>query len=254
MSDAQLEILATHAGLAVDWIDANGRAQKVAPAVLRNVLTSLGHPAGTAQEIDASLLELQQVQQTRQLPPLLTVDCGAGLDLSHYFDPETPCEIHLEDGARLNLKLNAEAVLPGLIPVGYQHVEIDGQSFTLAVAPNRCYSVGDAVDNPIPVPGDLACSCTPCVAPAMVASAIPRPWKISCVWPASEVPTPWRSARCTRCSAATLSATARIHPPAACSSTASMPRRVQSWANVRCAQPSTAPAWRRTSSTLKNCR
>lgn len=150
MSDAQLEILATHAGLAVDWIDANGRPQKVAPAVLRNVLTGLGHPAGTAQEIDASLLELQQVQQTRHLPPLLTVDFGSGLDLSRYFQPETPCEIHLEDGARLSLKLNADAVLPGLIPVGYQHVDIDGQSFTLAVAPNRCYSVGDAVDNPIP--------------------------------------------------------------------------------------------------------
>ena len=26
-----------------------------------------------------------------------------------------------------NLKLDAEAILPGLIPVGYQHVSIDGQ-------------------------------------------------------------------------------------------------------------------------------
>lgn len=72
MSDAQLEILASRAGLAVDWIDANGRPQKVAPAVLRNVLTGLGHPANTAQEIDASLLQLQQVQQDRHLPP---ADC-----------------------------------------------------------------------------------------------------------------------------------------------------------------------------------
>jgi 4-alpha-glucanotransferase len=39
MSDAQLEILASRAGLSVDWIDANGRPQKVAPSVLRNVLT-----------------------------------------------------------------------------------------------------------------------------------------------------------------------------------------------------------------------
>ena len=48
------------------------------------------------------------------------------------------------------MKLDAEAQLPGLVPVGYQHVSIDGQSFTLAVAPARCYSVGDAVDSPIP--------------------------------------------------------------------------------------------------------
>lgn len=122
MSDAQLEILASRAGLAVDWIDANGRPQKVAPAVLRNVLIGLGHPASTAQEIDASLLELQAVQQDRHLPPLLTADVGVGVDLARYFAPETPCEIHLEDGSRLNLKLDSEAILPGLIPVGYQQV------------------------------------------------------------------------------------------------------------------------------------
>ncbi|POZ99805.1 4-alpha-glucanotransferase, partial [Pseudomonas sp. MWU12-2312b] len=150
MSDAQLEILASRAGLAVDWIDANGRPQKVAPSVLRSVLTGLGHPAGSAQEIDASLQQLQQVQQTRQLPPLITADFGVGLNLAHHFEPHTPCEIHLEDGSRLTLKLDAEAILPGLIPVGYQHVSIDGQSFTLAVAPERCFSVGDAVDSPIP--------------------------------------------------------------------------------------------------------
>jgi len=124
MSDAQLEILASRAGLAVDWIDANGRQQKVAPAVLRNVLTGLGHPAGSAQEIDASLLELQQVQQDRQLPPLLTADVGVGLDLARYFEPESPCEIHLEDGTRLTLTLDADAVLPGAIPVGYQQIHI----------------------------------------------------------------------------------------------------------------------------------
>ncbi|KPU59791.1 4-alpha-glucanotransferase [Pseudomonas fluorescens] len=150
MSDAQLEILASRAGLAVDWIDANGRPQKVAPSVLRNVLTGLGHPAGSAQEIDASLLELQAAQQTHRLPPLMTADEGVGLDLARYFEPETPCEIHLEDGSRLNLKLDANSVLPGLVPVGYQQVSIDGQTFTLAVAPARCYSVADAVDNPIP--------------------------------------------------------------------------------------------------------
>ena len=72
MSDAQLEILASRAGLAVDWIDANGRPQKVAPAVLRNVLIGLGHPASTAQEIDASLLELQ-ASATRP-PPAAAAD------------------------------------------------------------------------------------------------------------------------------------------------------------------------------------
>lgn len=100
MSDAQLEILASRAGLAVDWIDANGRQQKVAPAVLRNVLIGLGHPASTAQEIDASLLELQEVQQDRHLPPLLTCDVGVALDLSRYFSPETPAKSILKTARR----------------------------------------------------------------------------------------------------------------------------------------------------------
>ncbi|QIB08458.1 4-alpha-glucanotransferase [Pseudomonas fluorescens] len=150
MSDAQLEILAARAGLAVDWIDANGRAQKVSPAVLRSVLTGLGHPAGSAQEIDASLLQLQEAQQNHQLPPLITADVGVSLDLSRYFEAGTPCEIKLEDGATLNLNLDADAKLPGMVPVGYQHVSIQDQHFTLAVAPARCYSVADAVDDPTP--------------------------------------------------------------------------------------------------------
>ncbi|MBC3362749.1 4-alpha-glucanotransferase [Pseudomonas sp. SWRI154] len=150
MSDAQLEILAGRAGLAVDWIDANGRAQKVSPAVLRSVLTGLGHPAGSAQEIDASLLQLQEDQQNHRLPPLITADAGVNVDLRRYFEPATPCEVQLEDGATLNLKLDADAALPGIVPVGYQHVNIQGQHFTLAVAPARCYSVADAVDDPAP--------------------------------------------------------------------------------------------------------
>ena len=150
MSDAQLEILASRAGLAVDWIDANGRPQKVQPAVLRTILNGLGHPAGSAQEIDASLLALQQIQALDHLPPMLTVDVGSGLDLSRYFPGQTPCEIQLEDGAILNLKLDDAAVLPGLLPVGYQEVSIAGQYFTLAVAPLQCHSVAAAVDCEVP--------------------------------------------------------------------------------------------------------
>ncbi|AJO78419.1 4-alpha-glucanotransferase [Pseudomonas sp. MRSN 12121] len=150
MSDTQLEILASRAGLAVDWIDANGRPQRVAPQVLRAVLAGLGHPADDARQIEDSLQQLQQAQQTHQLPPLLTADVGQGLDLGHYFAPGTRCEVRLEDGSLLDLRLDADALLPGVLPVGYQQVSVDGQHFTLAVAPERCYSVADAVDQATP--------------------------------------------------------------------------------------------------------
>ncbi|MGY2292876.1 4-alpha-glucanotransferase [Pseudomonas sp. SDO528_S397] len=146
MSDAQLEILASRAGLAVDWIDANGRPQHVQPDALRAVLKGLGHPADSDAAIEASLQALEQIQQDKHLPPLMTVDSGSPLDLARYFAPGTPCQARLEDGSTLELTLDDQANLPGSLPVGYQQVHIAGQQFTLAVAPARCYSVAEAVD------------------------------------------------------------------------------------------------------------
>lgn len=146
MSEAKLEILASRAGLAVDWIDANGRPQHVQPDALRAVLKGLGHPADTDAEIEASLDELEQAQQSKHLPPLLTVDSGESLDLARYFEPDTLCRVHLEQGETLELRLDGNAVLPGVIALGYHQVQINDQTFTLAVAPAHCYSMAEAVD------------------------------------------------------------------------------------------------------------
>ncbi|UVL06670.1 4-alpha-glucanotransferase [Pseudomonas rhodesiae] len=147
MSEAKLEILASRAGLAVDWIDANGRPQHVQPDALRAVLKGLGHPADTDAEVDASLRDLEQAQLDKHLPPLLTVDSGQSLDLAHYFEPDTLCRVHLEQGETLELRLDGNAVLPGVIALGYHQVQINDQTFTLAVAPTHCYSVAEAVDS-----------------------------------------------------------------------------------------------------------
>jgi 4-alpha-glucanotransferase len=147
LSEANLELLASRAGLSVDWIDANGRPQRVKPDALRAVLKGLGHPADTDADIDASLLQLELAQQDPHLPPLMTVDSGEGLDLSRHFEPDTPCRVSLEDGETLELRLDGNAVLPGVIALGYHQVHISDQTFTLAVAPTHCYSVAEAVDS-----------------------------------------------------------------------------------------------------------
>ena len=95
MSDAQLEILASRAGLAVDWIDANGRAQKVAPAVLRNVLIGLGHPAGTAQEIDAKLAG-SLLRSAAGEDINLVMAMGAN-KVAHVFDDPGNVNLHLPE-------------------------------------------------------------------------------------------------------------------------------------------------------------
>ena len=144
MSEA-LHSLAQKAGIAVDWVDANGKQQTVAEPALRKVLAGLGHPADSADDISRSLAALEESHDASHLPPLLTVGHGAALDLSKYFAPQSVCRIELEDGASLDLSLDAQANLPGMVPVGYQRVNIDGRQFTLAVAPARCYSVADAL-------------------------------------------------------------------------------------------------------------
>lgn len=150
MSEAQLEILAGRAGLAVDWIDANGQPQRVKPPVLQAVLAGLGLPADSDEAIETSLLNLQLEQQNKRLPPLLTADVGKALDLSRYFNAHTYCVVHLENGESLPIQLDADAVLPGMIPIGYHRVLAGDQQFTLAVAPARCYSVGDALHQSAP--------------------------------------------------------------------------------------------------------
>jgi len=149
MSNEQLEALATEAGLSVDWIDANGRPQRVSPQVLCKVLDGLGYPADSHDEIDASLQRLLAANHQPTPPPLLTVDHGSNLDLSAWFEPGTPFVLLLEDGATIDANLTATGQLPALAPVGYQQLSIAGQHVTIAVAPETCFSMAMATDTEV---------------------------------------------------------------------------------------------------------
>ncbi|MBD1554009.1 4-alpha-glucanotransferase [Pseudomonas typographi] len=145
-----LEQLASLAGIAVDWADANGLPQRVQPVVLQRVLAALGHPADSDEHIAHSTQALKQAQQGSQLPPMLTVDYGQPLALARWCGPGTPCRVLQEDGAQVELRLDEQAQLPGMLPVGYHQVEIDGRDFTMAVAPAHCYSAQEVVGSDAP--------------------------------------------------------------------------------------------------------
>ncbi|MFK0087968.1 4-alpha-glucanotransferase [Pseudomonas sp. NPDC090755] len=150
MTDPQLQQLAELAGIAVDWIDANGRPQRVQDTALRAVLNGLGHPADDPAAIAASLQALKTSHDARHLPPLFTSDVGQALDLSMFFTADSSCQVRLEDGSEQQLQLDARGALPPGLPIGYHRVRIDTRSFTLAIAPARCYSLSDALDTPTP--------------------------------------------------------------------------------------------------------
>ncbi|PWB30539.1 4-alpha-glucanotransferase [Pseudomonas sp. SDI] len=150
MPDDRLIQLAHRAGLSVDWIDANGRPQRVADDALRQVLAGLGLPAADGPAIARSLASLERAHDARHLPPLLTVDHGQPLDLSLYFGAGSRCDAQLEGESSLTLHLDDHAQLPGELPIGYHTLAIEGQRFTLAVAPLRCFSLGDALEQDAP--------------------------------------------------------------------------------------------------------
>lgn len=150
MSETALHRLAARVGLARDWVDANNRPQQVSDEVLRKVLAGLGHPAGDDHEVHSSLQAVATAEDSQHLPPLLTADVDQPLALAHYFQPASTARCTLEDGSQRNVALDSQARLPGVLPVGYHQVEIEGQRFTLAVAPARCHSLEDAVQPPPP--------------------------------------------------------------------------------------------------------
>jgi 4-alpha-glucanotransferase len=147
MSDLLLANLARAVGLAVDWIDANGRSQRVTPQVLHNVLQALGYPCATAAQIAESL---QQAIGQQPLPPLLSADQAEPLCLNAYFQAHTPYRITLEDGSHLDGRLDSAAQLPGISAIGYQQLQIAEQCLTLAVAPAHCFSMQDLVGHAQP--------------------------------------------------------------------------------------------------------
>lgn len=143
MSQQPLHRLAARVGLARDWVDANNRPQQVSDDVLRQVLEGLGHGAADDAAISASLRAVEQADDSDHLPPLLTVDVGQPLDLQRYFSAASSARCMLEDGSERQLHLDAQAQLPAELPVGYHRLDIDGRTFTVAVAPLRCHALQD---------------------------------------------------------------------------------------------------------------
>ncbi|MBI6940246.1 4-alpha-glucanotransferase [Pseudomonas putida] len=150
MSENALHRLAARVGLARDWIDANDRPQQVTDEVLRKVLEGLGHPASDDSALRASLQSVEAAEDSQHLPPLLTADLGRPVALARYFSPGAAVRCTLEDESVRELALDTQARLPGDLPVGYHRVQIEGRTFTLAVAPQRCYSLEDAVEQSPP--------------------------------------------------------------------------------------------------------
>ena len=125
---------ARSAGLQIDWEDAQGTAQRVSDESLTAILAALGEPLPD----DTSACEFVTGDVGR--PVTLPLGCGAA----------GPAELILEDGTHREVMLRQSGdrlEIPPIAAPGYHRLIVGGEEIRLAIAPSRCFSVGDAVGN-----------------------------------------------------------------------------------------------------------
>lgn len=131
-----LHALAAEAGLQVDWSDAAGQAQRVADEDLRAVLGALALPADTEADLAESRARLAEEEGR-----FLSADVGAPVLLRGV--PDGRAELVTESGARRDL-LIADGMAAAIEEPGYHRLRAGGREWTLAVAPERCWTPEDA--------------------------------------------------------------------------------------------------------------
>jgi 4-alpha-glucanotransferase len=151
MNEEQVYKLAAAAGLARDWISANGKPMQVRIGAMHAILDALGFPCNSEAQWRASMQRLSELHSEDVLPPLITCVVGESIQLprANGLAGQT-YRIELEEsGDRLDGQLSDDvshgAILPAIHQAGYHRLFIGAAECTLAVAPSRCFSIGDAL-------------------------------------------------------------------------------------------------------------
>lgn len=140
MADSELQQLAQAAGLSLRWTDYRNCERTVSDEALRRILAALGLRGETVQDRAESWQRLDAESADPQLP-LRTAQTGQPIPLPAAA-AGLPYRIELENGGTLEGRCNGE--LPGIAAPGYHRLLLDDQApVTLAVAPPRCFGIGD---------------------------------------------------------------------------------------------------------------
>lgn len=132
-----LHALAQACGVASDWIDVEGRQQRVTDEALAAVLAALGHETGSEGQIARSLAAGQE--RRAALPAMLVADSGASIALPM---PVVHAEVTGEDGITRPLPVSGNHLQVTAAP-GYYDLALDGHGLRLAVAPPACPLPGE---------------------------------------------------------------------------------------------------------------
>jgi 4-alpha-glucanotransferase len=137
MSDEAIRDLADDCGIAVDWIDAADRPQRVSVESLRQILKALDLPSATPAQCKEGR---ERLRAARASQPLLTATMGTPTSLPG--PAHRTAELVLEDGTRRALEL-LDGTIPAIDRPGYHRLRFGDRELGLAVAPQRCLTIGD---------------------------------------------------------------------------------------------------------------
>lgn len=142
MSDSSLETLARAAGIATQWTDAFGHARSLSDGALHGLLDALRLRAHDQQSRQASLALLDE--RARALPPLITADVDGAFELPPAMQDADTISAYDEAGHAHALQRLDGTSYRAPSHYGYYQVDVGPHTFTLAVAPRRCFAVSDA--------------------------------------------------------------------------------------------------------------
>jgi 4-alpha-glucanotransferase len=140
-ADLRLDKHAEAAGLEREWIDADGRRQRVADDDLRAILAALGQPACSDGEATTSLAGVACDAVHNRL---VVLDSGKPSSLPGLLPGSA--ELLLEDGSSRLVRIGASAdgaLLSAIAEPGYHGLRQGSLEVAIAVAPPRCPVIAD---------------------------------------------------------------------------------------------------------------
>ena len=142
MNDADAYDLARRAGIAIEWTDYAERGQRVRLGTIRHILTALGLPCRTDDDLAHSRRKLDESASY----PLITASVGQSLRLPEIQTMRRRVQIVHEDGSVADLRPERTQhgiVLPAIATTGYHRIDFGETQATLAVAPPKCLTISD---------------------------------------------------------------------------------------------------------------
>ena len=146
MSDAALAKLAQAAGIGVTWTDAYGQNRSLSGATLHSLLDAMQLPSHSTASCAASLRLIEE--RTHALPALITADEGEVFALPPAVRGTAAITAYDEEGKDQALALPEKGQCRAPKKYGYYQLVIGTRQLILAVAPQRCFGVGDALGLP----------------------------------------------------------------------------------------------------------